>query len=62
MESKLKRLMTVIYVLLSAIPDLLALTGAILMAFGAWQVYPPAGFILGGLLLLVVGLIGVIRR
>lgn len=33
------------------IRDLVALAGAGLVAFGAWRVYPPAGFIVGGVLL-----------
>jgi hypothetical protein len=34
--------------------DLTGATGMCLVAFGAWQVYPPAGYIVGGLLLLGV--------
>jgi len=32
--------------------DLLGLCGAGSIAYGAWLVFPPAGFIVGGLLLL----------
>lgn len=32
--------------------DAAGLTGAALLAYGAWRVYPPAGFIVLGLLLL----------
>lgn len=42
----------------SLIETLLLLGGAALIAFGAWQAYPPAGPIVGGVLLIV----GVILR
>lgn len=32
--------------------DILALAGAALVAYGAWLIYAPAGFIAGGVLLL----------
>ena len=32
--------------------DLSGLAGAALVAYGAWLIYPPAGFIVGGLMLL----------
>lgn len=41
----------------SNLPDLLLVGGAASMAYGAWLVYPPAGFITGGVLLLVAGII-----
>jgi hypothetical protein len=33
--------------------DIAGLTGAALVSFGAWQIYRPAGFIVGGVFLLV---------
>jgi len=36
--------------------DVHAYGGGILLAFGAWQVYPPAAWMLAGLLLLYLGL------
>ena len=41
----------------SNVPDLLIFAGAASLSYGAWLVYPPAGFITGGLLLLVAGVI-----
>ena len=37
------------------IPDLLLITGAAAVAYGAWLVYQPAGFIVGGVLVIVQG-------
>lgn len=31
-------------------PDLLLVGGATAISYGAWMIYPPAGFIVGGLL------------
>lgn len=42
--------------------DLCAVAGGGLISFGAWQIYPPAGSIVGGFLLLAAGLAGVVRR
>lgn len=39
-------------------PDSLLLAGAGCVSYGAWLIYPPAGFIVGGLLLLVGGYLG----
>lgn len=44
-------------VLGSNVPDLLIFAGATSLSYGAWLVYAPAGFITGGLLLLVAGVI-----
>lgn len=46
----------------ASLPDVLALVGVGLTAYGAARIYEPAGFIIGGIFLLVVGLIGVVRR
>lgn len=35
--------------------------GIALIAFGAWLVYPPAGFISGGVLMFVSAVIGAVR-
>jgi len=32
--------------------DLVGMTGAALVAYGAWQIYQPAGFITGGAMLI----------
>jgi hypothetical protein len=37
------------------LPDLLLLAGAGSVAYGAWAIYPPAGFIVGGALVLLAG-------
>jgi len=37
--------------------DLAGLSGVGLVAYGAWLVYPPAGFIVGGSLLIVGALL-----
>ena len=39
------------------IPDALLIAGAGLISFGAWLVYQPAGFMVGGLMVLVAGVI-----
>lgn len=38
--------------LISFLIFLMGFTGAALCAFGAWQIYPPAGFIVAGALLM----------
>lgn len=40
----------------ASLPDVLMIVGAALLSFGAWQVYEPAGFIVGGVLLLASGI------
>lgn len=35
------------------IPDLLLISGAALVSYGGWLVYQPAGFIVGGALILI---------
>lgn len=37
-------------------PDLLLVAGAGLLAYGAWLVHQPSGFIVGGILVLAQGL------
>jgi hypothetical protein len=39
----------------SSRPDTLMLLGAAGLSYGAWLMYAPAGFIVGGVLLLVAG-------
>jgi hypothetical protein len=46
----------------AAAPDLFAFIGASLMAYGAWLIFKPAGFLVGGLFFLVVGGVGIWRR
>lgn len=46
----------------AVLSDLCALSGAGLMSYGAWLVYRPAGFIVGGVLLLLAGVVGALRR
>lgn len=33
--------------------DLIGLVGALLISYGAWCIYPPAGYIVGGALLVI---------
>jgi hypothetical protein len=47
---------------LAALPDLCALAGAGLLSYGAWLIYEPSGFIVGGALLLTTGVVGALRR
>lgn len=44
------------------LPDGIALLGGSMIAWGAYRIYEPAGFVVGGALLLVIGMIGVVRR
>lgn len=39
----------------SMLPDALMTAGAAAVSYGAWLVYEPAGFIVGGALLVVAG-------
>lgn len=39
--------------LISILSFLVGLAGAMLLAFGSWLVFPPAGYIVGGLLCLI---------
>lgn len=43
------------------VPDVLMLAGVIGISFGAWLVYPPAGFIVGGAFLLAGGVLSARR-
>lgn len=43
--------------LLRAIPDLTILAGAGSISFGAWMIYHPAGFIVGGIAFVVIGVL-----
>ncbi len=38
------------------LPDLLIVAGAASVAFGAWLAWPPAGYIVGGVLALLGGI------
>lgn len=38
------------------IPDILLITGAGMLSYGAWMVYQPSGFIVGGILVLIAGI------
>lgn len=38
--------------ILTILTPLVGVLGAILLSFGAWMIYPPAGYIAGGLLCL----------
>jgi hypothetical protein len=42
----------------SYVPDALLIAGACLVAYGAWRVYAPAGFIVAGLFCLAAGFLG----
>lgn len=39
------------------VPDVLLLGGAASVSYGAWLMYAPAGFITGGVLLIVAGVL-----
>lgn len=39
------------------LPDILIIAGVAAISFGAWMVYEPAGFIVGGLLALAGGVL-----
>ncbi len=41
--------------LVSFLPDVLLIAGAASLSFGAWLAWPPAGFMVGGSLLLMAG-------
>ena len=45
----------------TAIRAIAVISGACLVSIGAGMIYPPAGFIVGGALLLAMGLIGHMR-
>lgn len=42
---------------IAAIRDLMGIAGAGAMAYGAWLVFPPAGFIVGGLVLFTLAVV-----
>lgn len=50
-------LMQLRHTVVGNVPDALLLAGAGNVAYGAWLIYPPAGFITGGVLLIVGGII-----
>lgn len=41
----------------SVTPDVLMLSGATSIGYGAWLIYPPAGFIVGGMLAVAGGVL-----
>ena len=41
---------------MQAVPDLLLISGALSLSWGAWLAWPPAGYLVGGTLLIVAGL------
>ena len=43
------------------IRDLLGLVGVAAMSYGAWLIYEPAGFIVGGVIVAAVAAIGAFR-
>ena len=43
--------------LVRAAPDSLLVGGAAAISYGAWMIYPPAGFIAGGVLLIAGGVL-----
>lgn len=46
----------------AAVADLCAIGGAGLVSYGAWLIFPPAGFIVGGMILLAFGSVAVLSR
>ena len=57
----MKPLATALHTIAGAVPgvvrDLAGLSGVGLVSYGAWLIYPPAGFIAGGSLLIVGALL-----
>lgn len=43
--------------LASNVPDALLVAGGASVSFGAWLIYPPAGFIVAGMLLMAAGFV-----
>lgn len=41
---------------ISNLPDLLMIAGAGTLSYGAWLIYEPAGFLVGGVLFLTAGI------
>jgi hypothetical protein len=62
----IKQLAAAVRATASAVPgllrDLAGLSGVGLVAYGAWLIYPPAGFIVGGSLLIVGALLLALGR
>ena len=60
-EAMMKLLAAAVRTIAGAVPglvrDLAGLCGVGLVSYGAWMIYPPAGFITGGLLLIVGALL-----
>ena len=42
---------------LANVPDILLVAGASSLSYGAWLIYPPCGFIVAGILLLLAGIL-----
>lgn len=40
-----------------AVRDVAGLSGAAMIAYGAWMIYEPAGFIIGGLMMVAAAII-----
>ena len=38
------------------LPDLMLISGAVSISFGAWLAWPPAGYLVAGVLLIFAGL------
>ena len=57
----MKQLAVAVRAIAAAVPsllrDLAGLSGVGLVAYGAWLIYPPAGFIVGGCLLILGALL-----
>lgn len=43
--------------IVSLLPDVLMVAGAAVISYGAWLIYPPAGFLVGGGFALVAGIL-----
>jgi hypothetical protein len=41
--------------LMSMLPDALMVAGAAAVSYGAWAIYPPAGYIVGGVIMAGAG-------
>jgi hypothetical protein len=61
MQKLLGALARAVATLPAAIPDALIVAGAGVLSYGAWLVYPPAGYLVAGGLMLVFGVLSALK-
>lgn len=54
----MKKLLKALPILSKALPDLMIVAGGALISVGAGQFHPAAGYIVGGLLMMGLGILG----